>query len=116
MKWYIATIRLANNHQFPHDAYNDLKEAIAYTNFIFMKKHGLMMGGLKTVVTYNTEYNCYYKIEIKPIQNWDGSTPKQIYLKGIAQYLLSRFPDKYKPFVTTKHGTRLFDIFFEEVY
>lgn len=99
----IANFRPASAKNLPHDILPDLQEAVAYCNNYLMKKHKMMYTTIIPYYMYGTSY-------IIPLYDWDGHLPTTMNISQIARYLLSRYPNKYKPFVGKGNGNRLFNI------
>lgn len=107
---FIANFRLSSAKNPPSDILSDLYEAIAYTNNHLMSKHKLMYTTITPYYKYDTLHIIEFSIDIIPLSDWDGYIPEAVNLSQIARYLLSRYPDKYRPLVGKGCGNRLFNV------
>lgn len=111
----IANFRLLSAKNPPSDMLSNLYEAIAYTNHYLMGKHKLMYTTITPYYKHDTSHIIEFSIDIIPLSDWDGYIPEAANLSQIARYLLSRYPNKYKPFVEKGNGNRLFNINVEAI-
>lgn len=106
----IANFRPASAKNLTSDMLSDLYEAVSYTNNHLMNKHKLMYTTITPYYKCDTSHIIEFSIDIIPLSDWDGCIPETVNLSQIARYLLSRYPDKYRPLVGKGCGNRLFNI------
>lgn len=111
----VANFRPSSPKNFPSDIIYDLQEAIAYCNYHLMNKHKMMYEKITPYYRYDSCDIIEFSINIIPLSDWDGHLLTTANISQIAKYLLSHYPDKYRPFVGKGNGNRLFNVNVEEV-